>query len=136
MLNQLTADVREMLQEQVTYRELLLQMTRRDLLLRYKQTIMGFGWAVFMPLLNTVIFSVIFTRVAPLDAGAVSVCSPIRGLLAWNFFGSSLRFCRQLAHEQHQPGHEGLFSARDLSVLGDARVARRLRRVVGDADRR
>ena len=44
-------------------------MTRRDLLLRYKQTIMGFGWAIFMPLVNTAVFSVIFTRVAPLQTG-------------------------------------------------------------------
>ena len=53
-------DVRAMVREQVDYRELLLQMTRRDLLLRYKQTVMGFGWAVFMPLMNTIVFSVIF----------------------------------------------------------------------------
>ena len=38
--------------EQVAYRELLIQMTYRDLLLRYKQTIMGFGWAIFMPLVE------------------------------------------------------------------------------------
>ena len=57
----LANDIREMLHEQVEYRELLTQMTKRDLLLRYKQTIMGFGWAVFMPLVNTAVFSVIFT---------------------------------------------------------------------------
>ena len=57
MLNELKSDVREMLHEQVTYRELLMQMTKRDLMLRYKQTIMGFGWAIFMPLLNTLIFT-------------------------------------------------------------------------------
>jgi lipopolysaccharide transport system permease protein len=93
MLNQLTADVREMIQEQVTYRELLLQMTRRDLMLRYKQTIMGFGWAVFMPVLNTIIFSVIFTRATQLDTGGMPY--PIfsyTGLMAWNLFASSLRF--------------------------------------------
>ncbi len=50
-------------------------MTKRDLLLRYKQTVMGFGWAIFMPVvLNTIVFSVIFMRVAPLDVGnALSV---------------------------------------------------------------
>src|SRR4051794_39084296 len=93
MLNRLTADVREMFQEQVTYRELLMQMTRRDLMLRYKQTFMGFGWAVFMPVLNTLIFSVIFTRAAPLDTGGLPY--PIfsyTGLMAWNLFASSLRF--------------------------------------------
>ncbi|HEX3704694.1 MAG TPA: hypothetical protein VHU82_15295, partial [Vicinamibacterales bacterium] len=65
----IASDLREMVQEQVLYRELLYQMTRRDLLLRYKQTVMGFGWAIFMPLVNTVVFSVIFMRVAPLDVG-------------------------------------------------------------------
>ena len=59
------ADLREMVCEQVEYREVLRQMTLRDLTLRYKQTMMGFGWAVFMPLVNTAVFSVIFTRVAP-----------------------------------------------------------------------
>src|SRR5688500_17562839 len=39
LMTTVIADVREMLSEQVQYRELLYQMTRRDLLLRYKQTI-------------------------------------------------------------------------------------------------
>ena len=128
MLNRLTEDVREMLQEQVTYRELLVQMTRRDLLLRYKQTVMGFGWAIFMPLLNTVIFSVIFTRVAPLDTGMPYPLFAYCGLLVWNFFASSLRFAVSFADGQHQPRDEGVFPARDLSVLSGGRVAGRLRR--------
>ena len=59
----------EIVSEQWEFRELLVRMTARDLLLRYKQTVMGFGWAVFMPLVNTAIFSVIFTRVAVIDVG-------------------------------------------------------------------
>jgi ABC-type polysaccharide/polyol phosphate export permease len=81
-----------MVTEQVQYRELLFQMTKRDLLLRYKQTIMGFGWAVFMPLVNTVVFSVIFMRVAPLDVGMPYPLFVYSGLFVWNFFASSLRF--------------------------------------------
>lgn len=92
MFNQLTADVREMLQEQVTYRELLIQMTRRDLMLRYKQTIMGFGWAVFMPILNTVIFTIIFQRVAPLNLDIPYPIFSYTGLIVWNLTASSLRF--------------------------------------------
>ena len=92
MLTQLRSDVREMLTEQVAFRELLVQMTRRDLMLRYKQTIMGFGWAVFMPLLNTIIFSVVFIRVAPLDTGMPYPLYAYCGLVTWNFFASSLRF--------------------------------------------
>jgi len=85
-------DFREMVAEQVQYRELLYQMTRRDLLLRYKQTVMGFGWAVFMPLVNTAVFSVIFTRVAPIDVGMPYVLYAFCGLVTWNFFASSLKF--------------------------------------------
>src|SRR5436853_5677806 len=87
-----SAQVREMLTEQVEYRELLYQMTLRDLLLRYKQTVMGFGWAIFMPLVNTAVFSVIFTRVAPLDIDIPYPLFAYCGLLAWNFSASSFRF--------------------------------------------
>jgi lipopolysaccharide transport system permease protein len=86
------AEARALIAEQIEYRELLFQMTRRDLLLRYKQTIMGFGWAVFMPLINTIIFSVVFTRVAPIETGLPYPLYAFSGLLAWNFMASSLRF--------------------------------------------
>jgi len=92
MLNQLRADAHEIVGEQMEYRELLYQMTLRDLRLRYKQTVMGFGWAVFMPLLNTAIFSVIFMRVAPIDTGVPYPVFAYCGLLAWNFLASSLKF--------------------------------------------
>jgi homopolymeric O-antigen transport system permease protein len=88
----LWTDAREMLAEQAEYRELLIRMTVRDLLIRYKQTVMGFSWAVFMPLVNTAVFSVIFTRVAPLDTGVPYPVFAFCGLWAWNFFASSLRF--------------------------------------------
>jgi lipopolysaccharide transport system permease protein len=82
----------EIIDEQIAYRELLMQMIRRDLLIRYKQTVMGFGWAVFMPLLNTAVFSIIFTRVAPIDVGMPYPVFAFSGLLLWNFFASALRF--------------------------------------------
>jgi lipopolysaccharide transport system permease protein len=88
----LAADVHEMVSEQGEYRELLVQMTKRDLLLRYKQTAMGFAWAVFMPLVNTAVFSVIFMRVAPLDVGIPYPLFAFCGLVFWNFFASALRF--------------------------------------------
>src|SRR5262249_41202165 len=63
----LAEDVRELVAEQVQFRELLYRMTLRDLLIRYKQTLMGFGWAIFAPVVNTIVFSVIFTRVATIQ---------------------------------------------------------------------
>jgi ABC-type polysaccharide/polyol phosphate export permease len=88
----LSRDFSEMLREQVDYRELLYQMTLRDLLLRYKQTAMGFGWAVFMPLINTALFSVIFTRVTTVETPVPYPLFAFSGFLVWNFFASSLRF--------------------------------------------
>src|SRR5687767_10696912 len=91
-LTRLAGDLKEIAGEQYEYRELLYQMTRRDLLLRYKQTIMGFGWALFMPLLNTAVFSVIFTRVAPIDVGMPYPVFAFCGLAVWNSFASAQRF--------------------------------------------
>lgn len=85
-------EFKEMVAEQLEYRELLGQMAFRDLLLRYKQTVMGFGWAIFMPLINTAVFSVIFTRVAKLNTPVAYPLFAYCGLLFWNFFASSLRF--------------------------------------------
>lgn len=84
--------VREMVAEQFEFRELLTRMTQRDLSLRYKQTVMGFGWAIFMPLVNTAVFSVIFMRVAPIETPVPYPLFAYSGLLAWNFFASALRF--------------------------------------------
>jgi ABC-type polysaccharide/polyol phosphate export permease len=81
-----------MVREQVEYRGLLYQMTKRDLILRYKQTAMGIAWAIFAPLLNTVIFSVIFTRVAPIDPGVPYPVFAYCGLWAWNLFAGALKF--------------------------------------------
>ena len=84
--------LREIVHEQLEFRELLFQMTSRDLLLRYKQTVMGVGWAVLMPLLNTAIFSVVFMRVAPVHTPVPYPLFAYCGLMVWNFTASALRF--------------------------------------------
>jgi ABC-type polysaccharide/polyol phosphate export permease len=92
MRSRLLSDVSEILSEQYEYRELLYRMTARDLLVRYKQAVMGFGWAVFMPLVNTVLFTVIFTRVARLETDLPYPLFAYTGLMFWNFTASALRF--------------------------------------------
>jgi lipopolysaccharide transport system permease protein len=91
-MRQLRADLRDIIHEQFEFRELLYQITARDLVLRYKQTVMGFAWALMMPLLNTAIFSVIFMKVAPLETPVPYPLFAFCGLLVWNFTASSLRF--------------------------------------------
>src|ERR1051325_8406481 len=91
-MTQLIADFQEPLTERVQSRERLYEMTRRDLLIRYKQTVMGFGWAVFMPLINTAVFTVIFTRVTQVRTPVAYPLFAYSGFLFWNFFAASLRF--------------------------------------------
>jgi hypothetical protein len=74
------------------FRELLYRMTARDLMVRYKQSVMGFGWAIVMPLVNTLLFTVLFTRVARLEVDVPYPIFAYTGLLFWNCFASSLRF--------------------------------------------
>jgi lipopolysaccharide transport system permease protein len=90
-MKQLITDFQELVTEQYQYRELLYEMTRRDLLIRYKQTVMGFGWAVFMPLVNTAVFSIIFTRVSPIETDVPYPLFAYCGLLAWNFSAATFR---------------------------------------------
>lgn len=80
-----------MVAEQVTYRELLIEMTRSDLLLRYKQAILGVAWAFFMPIGNTLVF-VALRRVAHFDTNVPYPIFVYSGLLAWHFSAAAWRF--------------------------------------------
>jgi ABC-type polysaccharide/polyol phosphate export permease len=84
-----------MVSELVEYRHLLSMLTRRDIRIRYKQTIMGFLWALLMPALivaGGVIVKRAFaaTERSPLDAASIASVS-VKGLL-WAFVVGSLRF--------------------------------------------
>ncbi len=46
------------------YRDLFYFLVWRDIKVLYAQTVMGFAWAVFNPLIQIIIFSVIFGKVA------------------------------------------------------------------------
>ena len=121
-MSSIVSNFKEMLLEQAEYKELLYQVTLRDLRLRYKQTIMGFGWAVFMPLLNTALFSVIFVRVAPIDTGVAYPVWVYCGLAVWNFFSAGVKFATNSSRQQHEPRDQGLLSARNPSGVRRLRL--------------
>ena len=91
MFARLRRDIREMFAELREYNELLVMMTRRDLMLRYRQTVMGFAWAVFMPVINTVVFTLIFRKVAKIETDVPYPVFSYCGLLPWNMFATSLK---------------------------------------------
>ena len=59
------------LRELWRYRELFVFLAWRDILVRYKQMVMGIGWAVIRPLLTMLVFTVIFGRLANLPSEGV-----------------------------------------------------------------
>ena len=87
----LGATFREIFSDLLTYRELMYEFTRRDIRIRYKQAVMGFGWAIFMPIL--IVASGVLVRFAMGQVSNSSVGSAeIAGIavkgIAWAFFVS------------------------------------------------
>jgi lipopolysaccharide transport system permease protein len=74
------------------YRELFYFLAWRDILVRYKQTVIGIAWAVIRPLLTTMVFTVVFSKVAKLPApvGVPYALLVLAGMLPWQFFSTSL----------------------------------------------
>jgi lipopolysaccharide transport system permease protein len=73
------------------YRELIYFLTWRDVKVRYKQTVLGAGWAVLQPLVNMVILSVIFGGFAKMDTeGIPRPIFTFTALLPWGLFAKAL----------------------------------------------
>lgn len=73
------------------YRDLLYFLTWREVSLRYKQTVLGFLWAVLQPVLTMLVFTVFLGRLAkvPSDGVPYSVFSYL-GLLPWMYFSNAV----------------------------------------------
>lgn len=57
--------------ELLAFQDLLFFLVKRDIKVLYAQTILGFAWAILNPLIQILVFTVIFGRVAELDTGDV-----------------------------------------------------------------
>jgi lipopolysaccharide transport system permease protein len=74
------------------YRELFYILSWRDIKVRYKQTVLGVAWSLIRPLLTTIIFTIIFSRVAKLSnpGDAPYALMVFAGMLPWQFFSNAL----------------------------------------------
>jgi lipopolysaccharide transport system permease protein len=73
------------------YRELLYFLVWRDLKVRYRQTVIGAGWAILQPLMTMVIFTAVFSRAAKIPSDGLPY--PIfsySALLPWTLFAGAL----------------------------------------------
>ena len=73
------------------YRELFYFLAWRDLLVRYKQTVIGILWSILRPFLTMVVFTVVFSKLIKLSSGDVPYPVLVYGaLLPWQFFANTL----------------------------------------------
>ncbi len=72
------------------YRDLLSLLVWRDFVAKYKQTILGPLWFIVQPLMNTLVFTVIFAGVAKIPTdGLPPVLFYLCGQLGWNYFAQN-----------------------------------------------
>jgi lipopolysaccharide transport system permease protein len=73
------------------YRELFYFLAWRDILVRYKQTVIGIAWALLRPFLTMIVFTVIFGKLAKLPSEGVPYSIMVfAAVLPWQFFANSL----------------------------------------------
>ena len=73
------------------YRELFYFLTKRDIKVRYKQTVLGGLWAIIQPVFTMIIFTLFFGRLAKIPSDGIPY--PIfvyAGLLPWTYFANAL----------------------------------------------
>lgn len=81
----LQAPLRRELAEVWNYRDLVRQLTSRNIKVRYQHSLLGVGWTVLTPLLTTAVLSIVFMTVFR-QAAPDYPAYLLSGLLMWNFF--------------------------------------------------
>jgi ABC-2 type transport system permease protein len=77
----------EELRQALRYRDLIVQLIRRDIIARYKRSILGIAWTMLNPLGMMIVLTVVFSQIfSTVEGYAAYVLS---GLVAWTFFAQS-----------------------------------------------
>lgn len=71
------------------YRELIGNLTRKELKVKYKNSVLGFVWSLLNPLMYLVVFSMVFSLIAKVGIPYFGIFF-LAGLLAWNLFNAGL----------------------------------------------
>ncbi len=77
------------LSELIEYRQVLLQLTRQQLILRYRRTIFGYFWTLFNPILMMSVTAVVFSKLFDLDLGTYAIFL-FAGMIPFNLFSASI----------------------------------------------
>lgn len=85
----------EWLRELVAHRDLLYSLAQREIKIKYKQSVMGFAWAIFMPLLIVgagILVKVAYSSLAGNRLSVQDIASVSVKAVPWAFFVSAIRF--------------------------------------------
>jgi lipopolysaccharide transport system permease protein len=73
------------------YRELFYFLAWRDLLVRYKQTVVGVAWSLIRPLLTVLVLTVVFGKLGKMPSGGIPYPLLVYcGMLPWQFFATAM----------------------------------------------
>lgn len=73
------------------YRDLISLFVKRDFIAKYKQTILGPLWFIIQPILTTLMFTILFTKVAKIPTNGIPpVLFYMSGTIAWTYFSTCL----------------------------------------------
>lgn len=88
--------------ETFMYKDLIALFVKRDFITIYKQTILGPLWIVLQPLLTTLIFAVVFGRIAGIDTGVPPLLFYLSGIVIWAYFADNLnKIAETFTENQH-----------------------------------
>ncbi|MGB3585403.1 MAG: ABC transporter permease [Tunicatimonas sp.] len=74
------------------YRDLLTLFIKRDIVITYKQTVLGPLWFFIQPILTTVMFTIVFGNIAKIPTGGVPpLLFYLSAIIAWNYFAECLK---------------------------------------------
>jgi len=76
------------LREVIRYRNLIFQLVRRDILTRYKRSVLGIAWTMLNPLGMMVVLTVAFSQIFRFDVPNYPVYI-LSGLVVWNYFSQT-----------------------------------------------
>ncbi|MDP6180008.1 MAG: ABC transporter permease, partial [Desulfatiglandales bacterium] len=77
--------------ELIEYRDLFYFLIKRDVLAIYKQTVMGFTWAIIRPVFSMIIFSVVFGELAKIPSDGIPYpLFSYAALIPWTYFAAAM----------------------------------------------
>jgi ABC-type polysaccharide/polyol phosphate export permease len=110
----------------IHYRDLLFMLTWRDIKIRYKQSVMGFLWAVLMPILiigSGLIVTIAFSTISGRPVHPDDVLSVAVKAVPWAFFVAAIRFATNSLVMNKELVTKITFRARDPPVAAVWRIS-------------